>query len=300
MAHPYQFSLCHIDVARNSTDDFNPFHDKTKWQNIAGNPFRGPIVLGFQLVALLSQEIVAFRQNNGEQQLLDRKSLRFSCYQLKFASAVKPEDIVTVALKKSKYQEDAENSILSNRLLLKNNGKLAIMGFKKESRIPLVARNARLKTIPDIDKIEDRTFVDGGSLFFKRKFLNTANAKNFLVGSLIEQSEYFDEIEERVNFPEIFIVALISCGLLERAQHLKHDFLANPMVYVSMAICINRVLVRGLRSNDRLGLLVDKVETDSESDLQVFQCDGLLKNNQLVFSCLVELAPLEKILKEGN
>ncbi len=43
------FQQIHIEVARNATDDFNPFHDKNRWQNVASNPFGGPIVLGFKL-----------------------------------------------------------------------------------------------------------------------------------------------------------------------------------------------------------------------------------------------------------
>ena len=46
---PLVFSQAHIDVARNSTDDFNPFHDPLRWQRIEGNPFGSPIALGFQL-----------------------------------------------------------------------------------------------------------------------------------------------------------------------------------------------------------------------------------------------------------
>ena len=47
-----RFSALHIDVARFATDDFNPFHDRNKWQRIEGNPFGGTIALGFQLIEL--------------------------------------------------------------------------------------------------------------------------------------------------------------------------------------------------------------------------------------------------------
>ena len=46
-----RLTALHIDVARFASDDFNPFHDRHKWQRIAGNPFGGPIALGFQLGA---------------------------------------------------------------------------------------------------------------------------------------------------------------------------------------------------------------------------------------------------------
>jgi len=49
----FSFSQLHIDVARNAIGDFNPFHDPVKWHRIQGNPFGGPIVMGFQLEMLL-------------------------------------------------------------------------------------------------------------------------------------------------------------------------------------------------------------------------------------------------------
>ena len=53
------FEQIHIDAARNSSDDFNLFHDKNKWQRIRDNPFGGPIVLGFQLECLIEYRIAA-------------------------------------------------------------------------------------------------------------------------------------------------------------------------------------------------------------------------------------------------
>jgi hypothetical protein len=52
-----RFQQIHIDVARNATDDFNPFHDKNRWQNITDNPFVGPIALGFQLECLIENQM---------------------------------------------------------------------------------------------------------------------------------------------------------------------------------------------------------------------------------------------------
>ena len=57
----YAFEQIHIDIARNSTDDFNPFHDPLRWNNISGNPFGGPIALGFQLEFLCSDRIMRRR-----------------------------------------------------------------------------------------------------------------------------------------------------------------------------------------------------------------------------------------------
>ena len=52
-----RFEQLHIDIARNSTDDFNPFHDPRRWQDIQGNPFGSPIALGFQLEFLVADLI---------------------------------------------------------------------------------------------------------------------------------------------------------------------------------------------------------------------------------------------------
>ena len=57
----YIFNNIHIDVARNSTDDFNLFHDKLKWSEIEGNPFGGPIVLGFQLLGFIAENFCKYR-----------------------------------------------------------------------------------------------------------------------------------------------------------------------------------------------------------------------------------------------
>ena len=78
----------HIDVVRNATDDFNPFHDPQRWQNIEKNPFGGPIALGFQLVALALDKLSSYRREHGEEHIADENRLHFSNYQFTFASAV--------------------------------------------------------------------------------------------------------------------------------------------------------------------------------------------------------------------
>ena len=60
------FHPIHIDVARNATDDFNPFHDKNRWQRVAGNPFSGPILLGFQLECLIEDQLLQYRKRHNE------------------------------------------------------------------------------------------------------------------------------------------------------------------------------------------------------------------------------------------
>ncbi len=52
MSDRHRFQQLHIDVARNSTDDFNPFHDPRRYGRIVGSPYPRPIALGFQLECL--------------------------------------------------------------------------------------------------------------------------------------------------------------------------------------------------------------------------------------------------------
>ena len=52
-AKDFCFQQIHIDVARNATNDYNPFHDPHKYQLIRGNPYDGTIVLGFQIECLI-------------------------------------------------------------------------------------------------------------------------------------------------------------------------------------------------------------------------------------------------------
>jgi hypothetical protein len=39
--------------------------------------------------------------------------------------------------------------------------------------------------------------------------MSTGHGKNFLAGSLVDQHYYFDELEERVQFPAMFPAALL-------------------------------------------------------------------------------------------
>lgn len=293
----YSFSLTHIDVARNSTDDFNPFHDKTRWQQITNNPFGKPIALGFQQVAFIAHQISIYRKQHREDELLTKESLTYSHYQLNFASVLKAGDYFSFEIKKSNFKE-SDIKVLSNRFLIKNNGNLAMIGFKREAQKPLILENANFDTLPDIKKITDRTFIEGKRYFLKRKFLNTSNGKNFLVGSLVEQSLYFDELIDKVIFPESFTLALVSCALLERATHCGHDFLKNPMVYVSQQLCIDREINNRLKSNDALVMLVEKQETDD--DMENYSCYGLLDNKTILFRCVISLAPLQRVIESQN
>ncbi|EAR22840.1 hypothetical protein [Nitrococcus mobilis] len=289
------FSLLHIDIARNSTDDFNLFHDKKKWHQIHHNPFGGPIVLGFQLEAFIEGAVREHRITYQDDILIAQKNLQYSNYQFSFANPVKPEQVIDIKINRSLFSNDLLNPILSNRVSLKSGGKLSMAGYKKESQKPLFLPNPDLPDFKRLINASDREFLGDTGFFIKRKFMNTSNAKNFLAGSLIEQSDYFDEIEGKANFPEMFPCALISCALLENVIKEKLDFKRNPMVYTSHKISIDRHHLSHLKSNDSLHLLVRLIQEDknSASSLQqTYECYGVINHESLLFRSLVSLVPL--------
>jgi acyl dehydratase len=299
---PLTFLQIHIDAARNSTDDFNLFHDRVKWGQIQGNPFGGPIALGFQLECLIEDQLRLYREQNNETAVIEDNRLRFSNYQFTFTSVVKPGETVQVEIKKSQLKP-GENTTLSNRIAIKNERGIVIFGFKKESQAPLFLSDTQLSSLPDLSHQPDRSYLDGTGLFYKRKFMSNGNAKNFLSGSLADQSAYFDELEERIRFPEIYPAGLISCALLERALKNHHDFEREPMVYTTHNISIDRELTTGLRSNDVLHLLVDEPTaiTTGEYAAGVTQylhhCFGVLQNGAILFRAEITMMPLAAILK---
>ena len=287
------FQQIHIEVARNATDDFNPFHDKNKWQRIHRNPFGGPIVLGFQLEALIEHHIELHRSSHDENALLKMHKLRFSNYQFTFASAVTCGQDITIDIRKSQLKA-GNNTVLSNRVCIKAGGKLALLGYKRESQAPLFLPDANLDKLGDLNRATDRALLPGLPFFLKRKFMTNSNAKNFLTGSLAEQADYFDELENRTQYPEIFPCGLISCALLERAMSEGHDFERNPMVYTSHKITVDRRHLCQLRSNDKLHILVQRMEPHCAE--HHYECYGVVGNEDLLFRAQIALTPLEAIL----
>ncbi|MCQ8118041.1 hypothetical protein [Methylomonas rosea] len=297
------FSQLHIDIARNSTDDFNLFHDSRKWQNINGNPFNGPITLGFQLESLIEGKIADYRRQHDEEKLIAEQGLNFSNYQFTFANAIKPNQAIEVDIKESILKNEPSPS-LSNRIIVKADGKLALTGYKKETAEPLFLEQPDLSRVGELKIQPDRCFLNNG-FFLKRKFMMTSNAKNFLCASLRDQTQYFDELQDKVIFPEMFPCALLSSALLEKALKWLHDFERNPMVYTSHKISIDRRCLAQLRSNDAVHILI-KPAADCAAhdfgDLNAtpldYECYGLVNNNNaLVFRALISLVPLESIRK---
>ncbi|MGZ4957797.1 MAG: hypothetical protein ACXV7J_00980 [Methylomonas sp.] len=301
--NPDSFSLLHIDVARNSTDDFNLFHDSKKWSLINGNPFNGPILLGFQLESFIEGKIAEFRRQHNEEKIVAEHGLHFSNYQFSMASAVKPGQVLEVEIKESQFKTEPFPT-LSNRVTVKANGCMALFGYKKETAAPIYLPDANFSRIGELKIQPDRCFLRDGH-FLKRKFMMTSNAKNFLCSSLRDQTLYFDELQDKVIFPEMFPCALLSSALLEKALKWGHDLARNPMVYTSHKISIDRRLLAQLKSNDAVHVLIKPAENCAEhdfGDLKAtpldYECYGLMNiNNEVLFRALISLVPLALIKK---
>lgn len=300
---PYIFEQIHIEVARNASDDFNLFHDKHKWLQITHNPFKGPIVLGYQLNTLIEYQMRLYRTAHHEDKVIAENKLRFSNYQITFVNAVRPRVPVYLEIKKTLINT-IPTLTLANRIAMKSDGKTVLLGFKKETSVPLFLADTALDNLPDLNAIADRTQVPNTEYFLKRKYLNDGSVKNFLSGSFAEQSDYFDEVIQLANYPEIFPCSLTSGALLEKAQLENHDFKRNPMVYTSHEISVDRHYVSQLKNNDTLHILVKQLPESSENTLnhthirlRSYHCYGLLTDNKVLFRLTMNLVPLEEILK---
>jgi hypothetical protein len=102
--------------------------------------------------------------------------------------------------------------------VVKKQGGLVLLGYQRESATPLCKPDADFSQQDSLDRAEDRSWIAQHRYFLKRKFMSTGHGNNFLAGSLVDQHYYFDEMEERVQFPAMFPVALLSCALLEQAK----------------------------------------------------------------------------------
>lgn len=303
---PLVIQQLHIDVVRNATDDFNPFHDPNRWQNIRANPFGGPIALGFQLAALALDRVAQHRLKADEAHLADEHGLCFSNYQFSFASAVTAGSELEVQVRKTANRIDASGE-LSNRVTVKQGGKLALMGMRKDTRHATTLADVEPQIPKALGQVPDRTVLEGSEYFLKRKYLMTSNGKNFCAGCFIPQHHYFDELANRVYFPPSFILSLVSCALLERAWSEGHDFEANPYIYTTHAFSFDKRVQRQLRSNDRIHLLVSASRSIEDAGrlgaagIPQIQhtCFGVLNDDQVLFRGLVGLAELHDVLAAG-
>jgi hypothetical protein len=263
-----------------------------------------PIVLGFQIEALIEYLVTLFRDQTGEHALIGDHQLHFSNFQFTFADVVRPGESFHVEIKKT-VNRISESGQLTNRIAVKKQGGLVLLGFQRESTVPLCMPDAEFSQLGDLDSAEDRSWLAQHRYFLKRKFMSTGHGKNFLAGSQVDQHYYFDEMEERVQFPAMFPVALLSCALLEKAKQDNYAFEANPVVYTSHLVSVDRRLLQTLKSNDRLNLLVTAPETvpsgkglgKQRFPQQLHRCFGLLSGNRILFRAEVAMAPLEAMLE---
>lgn len=298
----FVMSQMHIEAARNSTDDFNLFHDKNRWQQIADNPFKGAIALGFQLGCFVEDQITQIVPNPFSV-LPDekrREEFRFSQYELTFAGSVGVGDHLSIVVKPGRYSENGNNSSISHRIALKANNKTVMLGYKRLSNAHLIKGISDLPAIEDVVQASDRSFIGNAQYFVKRKFMIVGNAKNFLTSAFAEQSQYIDEFIDKVTFPQMYPMSLLSSALLERAQAQGHDLIKAPMIYVSHKLSINHDVLATLSSNHAIYILVSPAQyhpTQNE-DMVVHQCSCLVANGDVLFHAEIQLAPLSSIMKK--
>jgi hypothetical protein len=301
MSQQYAFEQLHIDVARNSTDDFNPFHDPLRWNNISGNPFAGPIALGFQLEFLCSDRIMHHRTKESS---ISENSPPFRNFEFNFAGALRVGETFTVDVRKTINKID-QGGGLSNRVIVrKESGTPVLIGTQSDTPEPKVSMGFALDALPSPRELQDRAMPPGSDVFVKRKYMTTSNAKNFTLGALCRQHDYIDELAERILFPPLFTASFISCALLERGLAQGHDFVAAPLVYTNHQISVDMRVQHRLRSNDVVHTLVAPPEQVSPGkglgkvcvEQQLFRCTAALNDGSVLFTARVQLAPLEALI----
>jgi hypothetical protein len=292
-----RFDQLHIDVARNSTDDFNPFHDPKRWQAVRGNPFGSTIVLGFQTEFLLSDRIERRHRGMPAAPLRDPAALPFSNYDFRFVGALRPGELCDVELRKTVDKTTDGGGLSTRGLLRKADGSPVLMGTQSESEKPRYLDSSAPTRLPALSGLPDRAVVPGTGYFLKRKFLTTSNGKNFVLAGLGSQQDYFDELDERVSFPPLFTAGLSSCALLERAWQSGYDFEAEPVVYTAHQISVDRRIQAGLSSNDRLHLLVEGPlgGNADPQHVQTHHVYGLIDSGQTLFRARLQLTRLAAI-----
>ena len=284
------YSPFHIDVARYASDDFNPFHDKHKWQHIAGNPFGGPIALGFQLGAWLFEAVRDARQ---QADVADHH--RYHTLQIRFVDAVRAGDRLCAVVKPALPETGGDG--LSSRFVMKRNGRTAVLGSLRSSQRASAPLPDEMAFALALDQLPDRSVVPGGAWFLKRKFMLTSNAKNFLSAAGVDAFRYFDELADRVRFPELYPASLLSSALLERGLYHGHDFIRRPMVYSHHLITTDRAVLERLRSNDRLNLIVSQ-EADDDARI-VHQCHAFTARGERLFHAETGLVSLASLATAG-
>ncbi|MEM7692586.1 MAG: hypothetical protein AAF194_09150, partial [Pseudomonadota bacterium] len=286
------FDQFHIDIARNSTDDFNPFHDPHRWSAIRANPFTGSIALGFQLEFYCSDRIRRERATQDLNVMLPYRNFEFN-----FAGALAAGEHAQLDVRKT-VDKRISGGGLANRVLLRAvNGAPVLLGSQSDTVHPRFWDRIDTNETPELSKLADRSMLSPEGLFLKRKFLTTSNAKNFILASLCDQHDYIDELAESVYFPPLFTAAMSSCALLERAAVSGHDFEKEPLVYTSHQISVDMQLQSRLRANDLIHFLVSAPETIEKGkglgkacvEQSSMYCVAVLEDGQALFHAKLQL-----------
>jgi hypothetical protein len=299
----YKLTQMHIEAARNSTDDFNLFHDKLRWNLIKGNPFEGPIALGFQLGCFVETQVDHLRSQAHQDDLtvIKDNQLNISGYDFSFAGCVKPEQSISLNLKKGRLKTLGNETQLSSRLMVLCDKKPAIIGYKRECNQFPDLFPFEFPALNSVDGLADRSFVNNQDFFVKHKYMILGNAKNFLNSAFAEQSEYIDEFEDKISFPQMYPLGLLSSALLERAQADGHDLKLDPMIYVSHHLYIDKQQLLLLKSNDKLVIVVSKAtpKQDTEQDIRSHYCLAYAPCGAILYKAQVDLMPLSEVLKHS-
>lgn len=285
----FTLSQMHIDMARNSTDDFNLFHDQFRWGWVKENPFAGPIALGFQLGCLIETHI----PENSPHITLDM--LRFSSFELNFARSVMVGDHIEVDFKKGRLVKNEDGEQYSTRICLKANGKPAIIGFKRDGEYPSLHLELPDISVSQLKDTPDRSLILDGQYFLKRKWMIVGNAKNFLLSAFADQTMFIDEFADKVIFPQMYPLSLLSSAMLERAQAVNYDLIENPLIYNSQHLSLDKVQLRALRSNDSLNILV-KEPAQLPNGIQRFECFGYVNQQTPLFIAQVDLIAVSELI----
>ena len=297
----FRFREFHLDVARNSSDDFNPLHDPKKWDSVEGNPFGGPVVSVFQLECLI-EYLLRRGRSPMESRIVEQRGLRFCNYHFTFTGYLRPGDDFQVRIQPSTLNPGAGNT-LSNRIYIRKSGELILAGSVRQTPSLLYRSSHDPAQLSEVEREADITYIPGTEYFLKRKYLSTANAKNFVTGCLVDQAYYFDEVQDRVSFPDMVPVSFVSSALFEKNLADNVDVRRHPTVHVRHSISIDQALARDLRSNDRLHVLVTGPEQalppaalgQFQVPAQRYECFGLVRDNQMLFCAQVFLVPLSAV-----
>ena len=100
-----------------------------------------PITLGFQIEALIEYLVALFREQTGEHELIDQHQLHFSNFQFTFADVLRPGEPFHVDIKKT-VNRIGESGQLANRIVVKKQGGLVLLGYQRESATPLCMPDA--------------------------------------------------------------------------------------------------------------------------------------------------------------